>query len=155
MKVLGTVFFLFLMSISGLVGAMSIVSVGKSCVFSAVEIVLTKGGEPVVDAPVSRVSEWQKEETETTVTDENGRFSFPVLYHASASKFVPFSEFVASQSIVVTVEGEEYEIWANAKRDAKENSELGGKPLKLTCELNEEARLVEDFETLLVTNCRW
>lgn len=134
---------------------MSIMNAGKSCVFSSVDVVVTRDGVPVADARVVRTSEWQKEEVETTVTDSEGRFSFPALYHASASKFVPFSEFVASQSIVVEVEGQQFEIWANGKRDPKENAEFGGQPIKLTCELNDDVRLVEDFDTLLVTNCRW
>ncbi len=155
MRIFKTVLFLVLSVFSTVVMSMSIMNAGKSCVFSSVDVVVTRSGVPVSGAEVVRTSEWQKEQVETTTTDDRGHFTFPALYHASVSKFVPFSEFVASQSIVVKVDGEEYEIWANGKRDPKENSEFGGQPIQLTCELSEDVRLVEDFDTLLVTNCRW
>ncbi|MBU3069853.1 carboxypeptidase-like regulatory domain-containing protein [Aestuariicella sp. G3-2] len=134
---------------------MSIFGAGNACVFSEVSGYLTFNGEPLKGATVTRVSEWQKENTESTVSDENGHFHFDALHQASASKLIPFTEFVASQSISVGVDGESYEIWSNTKRDGDENSELGGKNLKLKCEISDELRLVEDYGTLLVTNCTW
>lgn len=144
-----------LLVFSGLGFGMSIFDAGKSCVFSAVNAKLTIDGTPLAGVTVHRTSDWQKEVKETTTTGDDGSFEFPALYQASASKFVPFSEFVAAQSIVVELEGEEYEIWSNAKREPKEDTELGGKPINITCELNDELRLVEDFGSLLVTNCIW
>jgi len=146
---------LMLLAFSEGLSAMSIAELGRSSVFSAVEVVLTRDGEPVVGAEVTRVSEWQKQQTEKAVTDSEGKFSFPALFENSLAGILPFTEFIASQQIVVQIGVESFEIWANGKRSPKNNSELGGVPIKLSCELNEDVRLVEGFGSLLVTNCRW
>ncbi len=135
--------------------AMSISGVWRSCVFSGVKVVVLQRGKPVVGAEVTRISEWQKQKLEKTVTDSRGQFSFPDLFENSLAGIIPFTEFVASQQILVRVGTENFEIWANGKRSAKKNSELGGIPLELVCELNDNVRLVEEFGSLLVTNCRW
>ena len=50
--------------------AMSIFDTGKACVFSPVEGVLTLNGEPVRGATIKRKVEWQREDSDETVTDE-------------------------------------------------------------------------------------
>lgn len=133
---------------------MSILDIGKSCVFSEVNGTLLFNGKPAAGALVKRTVEYQRKESDETTADAEGRFSLPAMYHRSIVKFLP-AEFVAAQTLRVVYEGQEYEIWVNTKRKHEENSELGGLPLNLTCEITSEEKLHEEFDTLLVTKCVW
>src|SRR5690554_150672 len=133
---------------------MSILRMGKSCVFSEVTGVLLFNGEPAAGAIVKRQVEYQTRDGDQTTADEGGRFSLPALYQRSAAKFLP-AEFVAAQSLVVEYQGQEYRIWSNTKRTPEENAELGGQPLQRRCEITAEPRLHRQFGSILRTNCTW
>ncbi|WP_237444745.1 DUF6795 domain-containing protein [Sinobacterium norvegicum] len=133
---------------------MSIFDIGKSCVFSPASGVLTLNGQPISNAKITRMVEWQKTETDETTTDENGYFQMPGLYHRSATSLMPV-EFVASQSLVVEYEGQEYKIWSGVKRSSEENAELGGAELRLSCELTDELKTIRHGASLLRSNCNW
>lgn len=148
------ILFIVAISISSVGGAMSVFSMGKICAFSEIRAVVTKNGEPVSGLKIIREIEWKKTQTEETTTNEKGEFHFPALYVKSMSKFLP-SEIVIPQALIVEIDGKESEIWINTKRDAEENSELGGEPLSLTCELTESRQIYNDFGSLLSTNCKW
>ena len=143
-----------LLLISQLGSAMSIFDAGKVYTFSEVNLKLTKDGEPIPNAKVSRKVEWKKEKIEEAVTNGDGEVHFPAVFERSAAKFLPM-EIVIAQVITVEVDGEVVKIWGNTKRDELENSELGGRSLNLTCEITDKKQLYRDFGSMLGTICKW
>lgn len=133
---------------------MSIFDAGKVCVFSEVNLELTHNGEPASGAKVWRRISWQKEIVEEFEVGSDGELHLPAVYQTSVTKFLPM-EFVVSQVFEVTYNEQKFEIWINSKRSPEENSELGGAKLNLACELTDDAELHEEFDTLLLTSCRW
>lgn len=143
---------IFLFSVK--VYAMSIFDAGKVCTFSAISGVILKDGEPVSGATVIRTTDYQKEKTDKTETDEKGYFEFPARFERHIVNFLP-QEFVVGQSIVVIDGGQEYKIWGGAKRKREENSESRGKPLVVTCELNSDKTVIEVDRQPFITRCKW
>jgi hypothetical protein len=58
---------------------------------------------------------------------------------------------VVGQQLSIVIDGEEKIFWSNAKRKAEENSEFGGAPFSVVCELSDEEFLIEDYGALAVT----
>ena len=133
---------------------MSLFDAGKICTFSPVKAKVTLNGSPATGATVTRTTKWKDPITESTNTDSNGEFTFTANYEKSVKKFLPV-EIVISQQIIVEYQGESYEIWANGKMNAEENSELDGHPLNLNCELSDELRTHRTASSLILTNCTW
>ena len=67
----------------------------------------------------------------------------------------PLVEFRIAQEIRVYYEGKEFPIWAMSKRDLGEYGEMNGKPRNLHCEITDEIVLMEDFDDLFGTSCKW
>ncbi len=132
---------------------MSMFDAGKVCVFSAVQAKLSLNGKPLKNVKVTREWHWKKKRSDETVTDENGYFSLPSVYERSISQYLP-AEIAISQKMSVWINGEETEFWINAKDDGKENSEYGGEPIALSCELSREKVLIEKYGSLLLTMCK-
>ena len=122
--------------------AMSILDVGKACVFSQVEGVITFKGEPVVGARVIRRLEDENDNAEDdfTVTDDRGYFSMPARMKRFAN---PLQEVFGWQYMFVEYGGEEIQIWGAVKHQKEQNSELGGVPISLVCELTNDKRIWE------------
>jgi len=133
---------------------MSLLDAGKVCTFSHVVGTVTLNGQPVKNALVKRSIDWKSKFEDSTKTDDSGWFELPELSERSISKFT-FTEIVITQKIIVEYDDKDYIIWLNTKMNAEANSELGGAPLKLTCELTDEPIFYEDFGPLLETNCKW
>tara|TARA_R110002096_G_scaffold428118_1_gene639435 strand:+ start:179 stop:862 length:684 start_codon:yes stop_codon:yes gene_type:complete len=129
-----------------------VIAVNKICVFSEVKAQILLQGKPVANAIVSRVLEFQKQKTDQTISDSEGWFYFPAYYERSLLSLIP-SELVIAQAMTVDVDNKEYKIWSNTKRSAKENSELGGLPLNLKCELSSPLKVFREFGSILRTNC--
>ncbi|WNZ56689.1 hypothetical protein QT397_04810 [Microbulbifer sp. MKSA007] len=125
----------------------------KACTFSEMKIKLTLNGEPVSGAKITRSIQWQKEWIDTFTSDEDGIAVLPAKFSNSLTQVLPV-EFVVSQAIDVSYENKNYEVWVYAKRSPGENSEMG-KPLNLTCELTDETRLEEIFDSALLTSCQF
>ncbi len=125
------------------------------CVFSAMEGTITFQGQPAVGAKIVRIVRWKDEkgESDTTVTNDIGHFSLPVMNRVLRRLF-PI-EFSAHQSIFVHYQGQEYHIWEMGKSDTSENGELGGVPINFRCELNGELERIETKGGLLGTSCVW
>src|SRR5690554_605838 len=123
--------------------------------FSPIEGVITYEGRPAVGAKVARTVSWKdsKGETETTVTNEIGRFSFSPK--KDSFKHNSVVQFVAHQQIFVVFEGKEYQIWGNGKLEKEEYAEFGGKPKNLRCELTQEPDRVDTKNGWVVTSCQW
>lgn len=133
---------------------MSFFDGGKSCVFSEVQLKVTHNGKPASGAKLTRYVSWQKDIVDEFTLDENGEIKLEAVYQRSLTSLLPV-EFVVAQSITVSYEDSEVEIWLNSKRSPEPNSELGGKELTLSCELFDEPELHEEFNALLLTNCNW
>jgi hypothetical protein len=133
---------------------MSVFDIGKAYLFSAVSGAITYQGKPVTATKVIRKYDLNKVIAEHTITNDNGEFHFNAIRRHSISQLLPI-EFVVGQKIVVFHEGEEIEIWSNSKRSTAKNSELGGQPLNLTCELSDSDCLHKEFGGILVTKCKW
>ena len=128
----------------------------KVCVFSTMEGTLTFQGKPAVGAKVVREIEWygNKEKPDTVVTDEAGRFAFPVMNRVL--RRFSLREFVAFQDIFVHYQGQKYEIWGMGKGEGSEYEEFGGKLVNFRCELTDEAIGVRMENGMLgATSCVW
>ena len=133
---------------------MAVLDVGKAYTFSEVKLKITHKGNPAANAKIVRTTEWQKEKIDEFIADENGYVELPEIKERSLSQLFPV-QFVVAQVVSVEFQGEHYEIWVNSKMSPEKNSELGGNPLDLNCELTREPVPVEEFDTILVTNCLW
>lgn len=71
------------------VGAMSILDIGKTCVFSEVTVRLLFNGEPVSNAKVTRQWNWNKLKADENITNDNGDVSFPAVFESSVSRLLP------------------------------------------------------------------
>lgn len=134
--------------------AMSKMNPLKACTFSEMEISLLFKGKPASGAKITRKIEWKEERTDQFTTDDNGRATLPAEFENHLLKAFPM-EFVSAQHLTVQFDGEEYEIWNYAKRDADLNSEMHGAPLQLTCELTSESKTQRAFGSVLGTRCTW
>lgn len=136
------------------VEAMSIFDVGKTCVFSAVKVRLTKDGVPLKNTRVIRRWEWNNLREDSTTTDENGYFEFPAVFEKSVSRMLPI-ELVIAQGLYVVDGDEEKKIWSNSKREPEENAEFSGKSFDLSCEMTNEIKTYRDFGSRMRTLCTW
>ena len=133
---------------------MGITDAGKVCLFSKMEGVIKLDGKPVANAKLVRTVNLTKDETDETVTDENGNFKFNAIFKRTVTKFLPM-EFVSNQDVWVIYKGKEYRIWSSIKREPDENSESQGKPFVVECELNSEERIFKVDGSPVFTLCTW
>lgn len=135
--------------------AMSLLKGERVCIASGFEGRLTFEGKPATGARIVRKFNWKDEkgETEETIADQDGRFSFPS--HWDVLRRVLPVQFVAHQSIFVYYNGKEYQIWGMGKMSKNEYSEFGGKPKSFRCEITEEIRRVDLEHEFVGTNCYW
>lgn len=113
----------------------------KNVMFSEVIGTVTLNGAPVKGAEIERSYQWawdDKKETDKTVTNEKGSFSFPQKDKSGGvSGFIPH-EPVISQKIIIRYQGQEYTAWQHTKHNYDKNGELKGRKLLLLCELSSE-----------------
>lgn len=109
--------------------------------FSAVEGTVLLDGKPVAGVEVEQRYHWRwkdKRGTEKTTTDTSGRFQFSTITGKSMTAGLLPHEPVIVQNIVFRYQGKEYEGWYQSKRNYEDLGELGGKPLRLKCELTDQ-----------------
>jgi len=120
---------------------------------SRVEGIVTRNGEPVQGAEIIQETFYRKPgdvPDVTVLTDSEGRFVLEELSQvAGFSRFIP-GEVRIMQLIRIRIDNEEYVAWRHSKSSGDKNSELDGKPIKLTCELTTAA----DFEGTHYGICR-
>lgn len=123
--------------------------------FSEMEGYITFKGNPVSNVKVERWIKWKDEigEKDSVVTDSKGFFRLPIKKGMVKSSGV--SQFVVAQEIRVYYQSKEYPIWAKAKREKQEYSELNGKPVNFRCELSDELIVVDSGRGTLMTSCKW
>ena len=106
--------------------------------FSAVQGQVLEAGKPVAGASVERSWRWAwKKESgaDVAVTDAAGAFSLPrVTGRSLLGGLVPHEPFV-EQTILIRHNGRSFKAWMLDKRDYDDNSESGGKPVRLICRL--------------------
>ena len=139
--------------------SVSLSDVGKMCLFSGISGVITLNGEPAVGAKVRRIvdkAHTHGKKNDETTTDANGYFKMSPIYDRSIiGKILPM-EFAVYQEMFVTFNQVDYLIWKGVKRKRAENSESGGLPIIVTCELlDNEYNDVDAGGGFVSTMCQW
>jgi len=132
---------------------MSFLGMGKVCVFSELTVHLTLDGLPLANKKVTRQWEWDNLNSDEMMTNNDGLVSFPAVFESSVSRLLPM-ELVVGQQLSVELDGNDKVFWTNSKREPKENAEYGGVVFLADCELNDEEVLIEDYGSLMVTQCK-
>jgi hypothetical protein len=80
------------------------------------------------------------------VTGADGSFHFPSVPVRSLFAALVPAEPLIEQAIRITVEGRAHSAWEATKRSYAENGELGGRPIRLRCDLGAapERTMVDD-----------
>ena len=118
-------------------------AMGKMCMFSAVQGVVTEHGKPVGGVVVERRFKWAwKDETgvDRTQTDADGRFRFDPIWRSSLLGGLLPHEPSVEQELHVLQGDRSYLAWQFVRDSYKEGSELFGRPIRLHCELDSAAR---------------
>ncbi|MDP5210442.1 DUF6795 domain-containing protein [Microbulbifer sp. 2205BS26-8] len=126
----------------------------KACTFSEMNLRITLNGQPAAGAKVIRMVDWKTESVDSFMVDDSGKVHLPAKFESSITQALPV-EFVSSQVINVQYMDQVYKIWVYAKRNPKENSELEGEPLNLSCELLDDPKTERVFNSLLKTSCKF
>lgn len=108
--------------------------------FSAVTGTVLLDGQPVAEAVVERQFEWNDERgRDTTITGSDGRFALPSIERKSGflDRVLP-SEPLVKQTISISHGGKAHQAWYFFKRNFRNNGELDGRPIRLTCRLEAE-----------------
>ena len=134
-------------------GAMSVGVFDKLVLFSEVNGVVLKDGVPVGGAEVVQkidVSKPNNVPPRSVVTDANGAFAFDTVSRSAGLRRMIPHEPSISQRLIIKYDGVEYEGWHHGKHSYEMNSELGGRALKLVCDLSTKP----DFEGKHYGICR-
>ncbi|HET6913107.1 MAG TPA: DUF6795 domain-containing protein [Rhodanobacteraceae bacterium] len=122
--------------------------------FSEVRGTVLMHGSAVQGAQIRQEVVWSDNKDEIppqqAVSDVQGAFSFPAIErNAGVLRLVPHQPVIL-QKILIQYQGVEYTAWRHTKDSYEENSELGGRPLKLVCDLASKP----DFEGTHYGICR-
>lgn len=100
---------------------------------------ITQDGEPVPGVVIKRSWVWGWNDNsglDETVTDANGKFSFPIVTGSSfVASFIPHQPDV-KQVITANNGGTELKIWSASKTNYTLNSELDGRKVNVLCYLD-------------------
>ncbi len=128
-------------------------------IFSPMEGVLMKDGQPLPNTKIIRTLRWNDNDdglTETFTTDEQGRFSLPI--HEEDLTLGVLTQFVAKTQLHVEKIEDSQLIWYNSKMTPEIHSETGGELFQLSCDLDNEeipVYLNESVIATILTKCRW
>lgn len=126
-----------------LAGMGEVWAMGRMCMFSAVQGVVTDHGKPVAGATLERTFKWAwKGETgvDRVQTDAEGRFHFASIWRSSFLGGLLPHEPSVEQEISISAGGKSYTAWQFIRTGYAENGELFGKPISLRCDLASEPR---------------
>ncbi len=123
--------------------------------FSEMKGHITLNGQPLINAKIERDITWKDEvgEKDYIETDDNGYFIFNEI--KVKAKLSPLSQLVVTQELTVLYKSERFIIWSMGKLSKERFGELGGVPINLRCELNDQQVRVEIDNGLLGTSCKW
>ena len=115
--------------------------------FSRVQGKVLDHGVPVPGAELIQKIVWSDEGADNsevrTHTDAHGHFSFePITRPAGLTRLVPHAPMIL-QTIRISHAGRTFVAWKHGKQTYDENSELGGKPLLLLCDLSNPPEQVD------------
>ena len=113
----------------------------RMVIFSAVQGQVLLNGAPVAGAEVVREFHWawkSEDGGDRTRTDAQGRFTLPAIERSSFLGSLLPHEPVIKQRIAVQQGGKSHDIWLNFKRDYDNNSENGGRAIRVLCRLDSE-----------------
>ncbi len=130
-------------------GAFAMSAFGKEKVlFSPVSGVVLDGDTPVTGAVIRRSCEWTDEKREdTATTDAAGEFTLDAVTVKSLMwSLIPHSPEIF-QTLEIQVGDQTYTAWSFQKGDYDLNSETGGRPLRMRCNIQNEAD-VHDISAL-------
>lgn len=122
--------------------------------FSEVHGTVLRNGTPVAGAEITQEVVWSDNKDDiaprSVTTRADGAFHFAALEKApGALRLVPHQATVL-QKLLIRHEGVEYTGWRHTRNSYQANSELGGRPIRLVCELSSEP----DFEGKHYGICR-
>lgn len=109
--------------------------------FSATEGIVLMDGKPVEGVEVQQNYFWHwgdKKATIVTRTDANGRYQLPAITGRSITGNLLPHEPVIDQFIRFVYRGQTFKGWTHSKHNYDDLGELGGKPLRLVCDLKDE-----------------
>lgn len=114
-------------------------------------------GEPAVGALITRVFNQMDEGdfVEQVVADDEGRFTFSSVAFEYSEPWLSPVSYQSHQSITVTYQNVEVEIWRGFKTGKGEYSEFSGIPKNLVCELTEQKRSIRVDLGFFGTKCHW
>jgi len=138
----------------------------KVNLFSEMKGVVTLDGKPVSGALLKRtaIPNNDKEYTDNTTTDENGRFHFNKMETKMFSKFLP-GESRVHQKVVIDYNGKQYIAWETAaasdvdKGELNESADIGTSreiEINLKCELTaDKTDKAGAYTTVISGICSW
>ena len=112
-------------------------------IFSGVNGKVVEHGTPVAGATIEREWRWAwKGETgsDTTTTAADGSFTLPVVERSSLLGGLLPHEPIVRQTILIHHAGKTYKAWAFDKGNYALDGELDGRPIALTCRLEDQPR---------------
>jgi hypothetical protein len=116
---------------------------GKMCLFSEVKGKVLINGQPVQGAVVEREFRWAwKGEVgkDSVTTGRDGDFTLPAIYRSSLFGSMLPHEPMVRQTILIKNGAQTYKAWLFDKGNYDENGELNGKPIVLSCSLQNEPK---------------
>jgi len=144
-----------LLSITTLVLGMGLFDFMKVCLFSEVGGVVTLAGKPVAGVELVRTAKFDdKDYTDKTTTDAQGKFHFDPVFSTSLLKWDP-SIF---QTIILHYQGKEYIGWKLMRTNYELNGELDDNKLltNMLCELSIEPTKKDQLVRRPVNGiCKW
>lgn len=109
--------------------------------FSDMEGIILLDGQPVEGVEVRQNYFWHwgdKKGTNLTTTDAKGRYHFPAITGRSITANLLPHEPVIDQDVTFVYKGKTFRGWFHSKHNYEDMGELGGKPLRLVCDLKDE-----------------
>ena len=127
----------------------------EAVLFSPLEGKLTYQGKPAANAKLKLWIAWKDKEGETDVyyADNHGHFAIPQI--TATYRNNPLAQLVVRQRLTVLFEGQEFVIWRLSKMEGIAFTELGGRPVNLSCEMTNEEVTVRGNRSLGGTRCTW
>ncbi|PIE83284.1 MAG: hypothetical protein CSA09_02090 [Candidatus Contendobacter odensis] len=120
------------------------------CVFSEVKGIVLQNGVPIANATIEqRYFLGDKPYSNTTASDSQGQFKFPVAYSSSFFRSIMPHEPIVRQKIFIQHNGESYEAWNYTKRNYRVNGERDGRALIMKCDLNTEPTAKEAYKNAM------
>ena len=109
-------------------------------IFSAISGQVLLQGQPVAGARIERSARWDDEQaTDDTASGTDGRFSLPAITRKRGLlDGILASEPFIEQEILIQHGGKTAKAWVFRKRNYRDNGELDGRPIRMTCRLDSE-----------------